>query len=183
MSRRGRDLCFGRIFRSPPWQSEPVSPPSSYTVTPIGWVSSSRTEPIDDDWESVTASISLDTERFEPDALFGLEAFSHVEVVYLFDQVEEADIQPGARHPRSNPDWPKVGIFAQRAKMRPNRLAVSVCRLLGIDGLTLRVEALDAIDGTPVLDLKPVMAEFLPRGAVNQPAWSRELMATYWSRS
>jgi tRNA (adenine37-N6)-methyltransferase len=156
---------------------------TTYAVTPIGHVRSSRAEAIDDDWESVSASISLDGTRFTDNSLAGLAEFSHVEVVYLFDQVDEDDVQSGARHPRSNPAWPEVGIFAQRAKMRPNRLGVTTCRLLGVDGLTLRVEGLDAIDGTPVLDLKPVMAEFLPRGDVHQPTWSHELMATYWSRS
>jgi tRNA-Thr(GGU) m(6)t(6)A37 methyltransferase TsaA len=160
-----------------------VSGTTAYDVRPIGWVQSSRHEPIDDDWESVTATVTLDPDRFNDESLAGLDDFSHVEIVYLFDQVDESDIQPGARHPRSNPDWPRVGIFAQRAKMRPNRLGVSACRLLGIDGLTLHVEALDAIDGTPVLDIKPVMAEFLPRGEVRAPDWSHELMATYWSRS
>jgi tRNA-Thr(GGU) m(6)t(6)A37 methyltransferase TsaA len=156
---------------------------TTYAVTPIGYVRSSRAEAIDDDWESVRASIALDEARFSADSLAGLAEFSHLEVVYLFDQVEESDVQSGARHPRGNPDWPEVGIFAQRAKMRPNRLGVTACRLLGIDELTLRVEGLDAIDGTPVLDVKPVMAEFLPRGDVHQPDWSHELMATYWSRS
>ena len=74
-----------------------------------------------------------------------------------------------------------MGIFAQRAKGRPNRIGVTVCRLLAVEGLTLTVQALDAIDGTPVLDLKPYMAEFGPRGEIRQPAWSRELMAGYWS--
>jgi tRNA (adenine37-N6)-methyltransferase len=160
-----------------------VSGVTTYGVSPIGWVHSSRQEAIDDDWESVSATITLDAERFSHDSVVGLAEFSHVEVVFLFDQVDEEAIQPGARHPRGNPDWPEVGIFAQRAKMRPNRLGVTVCRLLEVDDLTLRVEALDAIDGTPVLDLKPVMAEFLPRGEIHQPDWSRELMATYWSRS
>jgi tRNA (adenine37-N6)-methyltransferase len=160
-----------------------VAPAPSYEVVPIGRVASTRTDAIDDDWESVTASITLDAGRFTPASLAGLAEFSHLEVVFLFDQVPEASIQTGARRPRGNPDWPEVGIFAQRAKMRPNRLAVSVCRLAAIDGLTLEVEALDAVDGTPVLDLKPVMSEFLPRGEVIQPAWSHELMATYWTRS
>ena len=151
------------------------------TVEPVGWVYSSRSDAIDDDWDGVTATISLDSERFSPDAILGLDAFSHVEVVFLFDQVEPAEIEHGARHPRGNTDWPRVGIFAQRAKMRPNRLGVSVCRLLGVDGLVLRVQGLDAIDGTPVLDIKPYMSEFGARGAVNQPAWSHQLMATYWS--
>jgi tRNA (adenine37-N6)-methyltransferase len=151
------------------------------SVEPIGWVHSSRSDAVDDDWDAVTATISLDAERFSPDAILGLDAFSHIEVVFLFDQVEPDEIENAARHPRGNTDWPKVGIFAQRAKMRPNRLGVSVCRLLGIDGLVLRVQGLDAIDGTPVLDIKPYMSEFGARGAVEQPAWSHELMATYWS--
>jgi tRNA (adenine37-N6)-methyltransferase len=79
--------------------------------------------------------------------------------------------------------WPRVGIFAQRAKDRPNRIGIGVGRLLGVDGRDLRVAGLDAVDGTPVLDIKPVMAEFLPRGELRQPAWSRELMAGYWRSS
>ena len=73
-----------------------------------------------------------------------------------------------------------MGIFAQRAKDRPNRLGLSVCRLLGVDGVRIDVAGLDAVDGTPVLDVKPWMAEFGPRGPVRQPTWSRELMAGYW---
>jgi tRNA-Thr(GGU) m(6)t(6)A37 methyltransferase TsaA len=156
---------------------------TTYGMNPIGWVASSRSEAIDDDWESVISTITLDPDRFTPDSVAGLDEFSHVEVVFVFDQVAEDEVQAGARHPRGNADWPSVGIFAQRAKMRPNRLGVTTCRLLGVDDITLRVEALDAIDGTPVLDVKPVMAEFLPRGEVRQPDWSHELMATYWSRS
>jgi tRNA-Thr(GGU) m(6)t(6)A37 methyltransferase TsaA len=150
-----------------------------FMVEPIGYVSSTRKAAIDDDWDSITAAITLEP-RFTSEALQGLQDFSHLEVVFVFDQVDEASIQTKARHPRSNPDWPQVGIFAQRAKMRPNRIGVSVCRLLSVDGVTLTVAALDAIDGTPVLDLKPVMAEFAPRGPVRQPAWSHELMAGYW---
>ena len=151
-------------------------------VEPIGRVESSRTQAIDDDWGAVTATITLDGEQFPVDAVAGLGEFSHLEVVFLFDAVDPEDIERGARHPRGNPEWPRVGIFAQRAKMRPNRIGVTVCTLLGIDGLTLTVRGLDAIDGTPVLDIKPYMAEFAPRGEVRQPAWSRELMAGYWTR-
>lgn len=73
-----------------------------------------------------------------------------------------------------------MGIFAQRGKNRPNRIGSTICRVLGVDGRTLRVAELDAIDGTPVLDLKPVMTEFLPRTAVRQPDWSNALMQEYW---
>jgi tRNA (Thr-GGU) A37 N-methylase len=64
----------------------------------------------------------------------------------------------------------------------PNRIGVSVCALLDIDGLTLTVQGLDAIDGSPVLDIKPYMSEFGARGDVRRPAWSHELMASYWTR-
>ena len=72
------------------------------------------------------------------------------------------------------------GVFAQRAKGRPNRIGVTVCEILEVGGLTVKVRGLDAIDGTPVLDLKPLMAGFLPRGGVREPRWARELMAGYW---
>jgi tRNA (Thr-GGU) A37 N-methylase len=101
-------------------------------------------------------------------------------VIYLFDRVEPGRIVRGARHPRNNPDWPEVGIFAQRGKNRPNRIGTTVCRLLRVEGTRLWVAELDAIDGTPVLDIKPVMREFLPRGELRQPGWSVELMRDYW---
>ena len=149
------------------------------TVEPIGRVSCPRTEPVDDDWGPIEATITLD-ERFDPSSLAGLEAFSHVEVVYLFDRVDPDRVQTAARRPRGNPDWPEVGIFAQRAKGRPNRLGVTRCELLTVAAREVRVRGLDAIDGTPVLDLKPHMTEFDARGPVRQPAWSHELMAGYW---
>jgi tRNA (Thr-GGU) A37 N-methylase len=103
--------------------------------------------------------------------------------VFVFDRVDPAKIVSGARHPRNNRDWPAVGIFAQRGKNRPNRIGSTVCRVLRREGRRLVVAELDAIDGTPVIDLKPVMREFLPREPVTQPAWSMELMRNYWHRS
>lgn len=148
-------------------------------MRPVGVVRSPRAEPIDDDWGDVEATIELDA-RFGPEALRGLDAFSHVEVVYRFHRVDESSVHTGARRPRGNPDWPEVGIFAQRGKDRPNRIGVSVCDLVAVDGTTLRVRGLDAIDGTPVLDLKPYLRQFAPRGEVRQPAWVDELMAGYF---
>lgn len=148
-------------------------------VRPIGRVRGGRVEVIDDDWGTVTATIELD-ERFPDDALAGLDAFSHVEVVFVFDQVDEATIVVGARHPRNNADWPAVGIFAQRAKGRPNRIGLTTCEVVAVEGRRVVVRGLDAVDSTPVLDLKPYMREFAPRSEVRQPAWSSELMAGYW---
>jgi len=156
--------------------------PSALHVEPVAVVVGGRSEPVDDDWDAVAAIVRLD-ERFGADALAGLEEFSHLEVVYVFDRVDPAAVETGARHPRGNTEWPRVGIFAQRAKDRPNRIGVGVCRLLAVRGHDIRVAGLDAVAGTPVLDIKPVMAEFLPRGELRQPAWSRELMAGYWRSS
>ena len=149
------------------------------TLRPVATVIGGRSEPVDDHWEGVEASIRLD-DRFPPEALLGLDGFSHLDVVYLFHGVDEADIVVGARHPRGRADWPLVGIFAQRAKARPNRIGVSTCRLLGVDGRDIRVADLDAIDGTPVLDIKPHLVEMGPRGPVAEPAWVVELMREYW---
>jgi tRNA (Thr-GGU) A37 N-methylase len=154
---------------------------AAVTMTPIGHVVADRTAPVDDDWDAVTTRIELDRARFGPDALSGLEAFSHVEIVFLFDRVPEDRIETGARHPRGNTDWPRVGIFAQRGKNRANRIGVTMCRCLGVRGTTLHLSGLDAIDGTPVLDIKPVMSGFLPRGAFFEPTWSPVLMQGYWS--
>ena len=149
-------------------------------MEPIGTVVGGRGEPIDDHWADVEATIVLDPERVAPDAAAGLDEFSHVEVVFVFDRVAEGDVVTGARHPRGNPAWPMVGILAQRARMRPNRIGVTVCELLSVAGRELEVRGLDAADGSPVLDVKPYMAEFGPRGVTRQPAWSSELMGDYW---
>jgi tRNA (Thr-GGU) A37 N-methylase len=152
----------------------------SITLAPIGRVSSARSEAIDDGWDAVESKVILDPDCFGPDATLGLGTFSHVEVIYHFDRVPDDEVQTGARHPRGRTDWPKIGILAQRGKGRPNRIGVTICRLLKVDGLTLHVEGLDAIDGTPVVDIKPVMSGFLPRGEVREPAWAAELMQGYW---
>jgi tRNA-Thr(GGU) m(6)t(6)A37 methyltransferase TsaA len=149
-------------------------------MQPVGVVQGGRTEAIDDDWGASEATVALDGDRFSPDVVAGLDAFSHIDVVYVFHRVDDHDVNLGARHPRGREDWPKVGIFAQRAKARPNRIGVTTCELVGVDGLELRVRGLDAIDGTPVLDVKPFMQEFAPRGDVREPDWARELMAQYW---
>ena len=150
-------------------------------IEPIGRVEAERKEAEDDDWGGSEARIVL-SDRFGPEALKGIEEFSHAEVIFLFDQVDPAKIVTGARHPRNNPEWPETGVFAQRGKNRPNRIGSTICRIVRREGRTLVVAELDAIDGTPVLDIKPVMREFLPRDEVRQPAWSHELMRAYWAK-
>jgi tRNA (adenine37-N6)-methyltransferase len=152
----------------------------SIEVRPIGVVRSPRGEATDDDWGDVEAVVELDGERFTPEVVAGLDGFSHVDVVFRFHGVDEGAVSLGARHPRGRADWPLVGILAQRAKARPNLLGVTTCELAAVDGLSVTVRGLDAIDGTPVLDVKPYMAEFAPRTPTHQPGWATELMAGYW---
>ena len=149
-------------------------------VQPIGYVRGGRVEAIDDGWDAETAIIELDPARVDASATTGLDDFSHVEVVFCFHQVDESSIVSGARRPRGRQDWPEVGILAQRGKVRPNRLGVTRCHLVAVDGLHITVRGLDAIDGTPVLDVKPHMTGFDAQGPVREPAWAQEIMAAYW---
>jgi tRNA (adenine37-N6)-methyltransferase len=154
----------------------------TFEMIPIGTVRNERSEPIDDDWDHLYSSIELDLGLLGSDATAGLRDFSHVEVAYVFDRVDPERVHRRSRHPRGNTDWPEVGILAQRAKDRPNRIGITVCELMAVrPGGIVEVRGLDAIDGTPVLDIKPYLAEFGPRGEVRQPSWSRELMAEYWT--
>jgi tRNA-Thr(GGU) m(6)t(6)A37 methyltransferase TsaA len=149
-------------------------------MRPIGFVRGGRTDTVDDDWGPVEATIELEADVLGLDATTGLADFSHVEVVFVFDRVADDEITRGARRPRGRTDWPSVGILAQRAKARPNRIGVTVCALVAVDALQVRVRGLDAVDGTPVLDVKPYLSAFGPRGTVREPAWVAELMRDYW---
>jgi len=150
-------------------------------LTPVGVVRGGRGVVVDDYWGDSRATIEL-ADHVPTESLDGIEAFSHAEIIFFFDRLEDTSIVTGARHPRGNTAWPRVGIFAQRGKARPNRLGATIVQIEKRDGRTLHVRGLDAIDGTPVVDIKPVFAEFLPREPVRQPAWSHELMRDYWKR-
>lgn len=150
------------------------------TLQAIGFVRGGRAEAEDDAWGSEVCTIELDAQRFAADSLVGLDSFSHAEVVYHFHQVAESDVVAGARRPRGRADWPLVGIFAQRGRVRPNRIGVCTCEVVAVDGTTVTVRGLDAIDGTPVLDIKPYMVGFAPRTPVHEPVWAGEIMAEYW---
>ncbi len=146
---------------------------------PIGVVRSPRKQLGDDFWGAVEAEIVLG-ERFSENAFAGIGDFSHVEVIFLLHRIDPGKVEMGARHPRERKDWPLVGIFAQRGATRPNRIGLSRAAIVAQEGRVLRVRGLDAIDGTPVLDIKPWMGEFAPIGATRQPAWATELMQDYY---
>src|SRR5947209_7650485 len=123
-------------------------------LKPVAIVRNSRTEPIDDNWGNIISEIILDNSI--PDIAFdNIGDFSHLDIIYYFDKLPSEKIEY-ARRPRGNPNYPLNGIFAQRNKDRPNSLGLCTAELISHKGRILEVKYLDAINGTPVLDIKPV---------------------------
>jgi tRNA-Thr(GGU) m(6)t(6)A37 methyltransferase TsaA len=153
-----------------------MKPMNDIHLQPVAWVSNSRKEISDDYWGSVISEIGLAPAL--PDECFdGISSFSHLEIIFLFDQVEEV-LYSG--RPREDPEHPRLGIFAQRKKNRPNRIGLTTVKLIKHEGRKLTVAGLDAIDGTPVLDIKPVFEQFRPTEKIIQPPWVDKLMKNYW---
>lgn len=151
------------------------------TIEPVGYVHSQRTAATDDNWSVVQSWIELD-KNYTEESLMGLNAFSHVEILFYFHKVDPSSVVRTSEHPRDNPNWPKVGVFSQRKRARPNLLGTTICELTKVEGKRIYVRHLDAIDQTPVIDIKPVFREFLPDevSKVCQPTWVTELMMNYW---
>ena len=103
-----------------------------------------------------------------------------MEVVFYFDQVSDDQIECGARRPAGQHCLASSRDLFAAWQERPNNLEVAVARLIARHGRQLTLRGLDAIDGTPVLEIKPLMREFLPAGDIIQPAWSQELMIHHW---
>ncbi|MFR9775752.1 SAM-dependent methyltransferase [Micromonospora sp. MS34] len=157
-----------------------MTQPDAISVTPIGTAHNRRTNPQDSDHWGDVESIILVEPRFGDRCLTGLAGFTHVEVVYFFNRLpERADYRQPLR-PRGRADLPEVGVFADRGPRRPNRIGCTICEVITVRGRELRVRGLDAVAGTPVLDIKPVMRQFLP-DRVQQPEWADRLMAEYFS--
>ncbi|MDJ1501223.1 SAM-dependent methyltransferase [Xanthocytophaga agilis] len=144
----------------------------------VAIVKNTRKTPTDDYWEGVVSEIEL-ADHIPTEAFDQISDFSHLEIIYYFNQVEDRDIVFSGR-PRGNPAYPLVGIYGQRKKDRPNAIGLATVELLEHKGRTLKVKYLDAIDGTPVLDIKPVFKEFEPKGSLKQPSWVEDLMKNYW---
>jgi tRNA-Thr(GGU) m(6)t(6)A37 methyltransferase TsaA len=148
-------------------------------LRPIGYVSNPRLTPEDDNWGDVISVITI-VDLFPKECLNGIEDFSHLEIIFYFHLLSDDDVVPDVRHPRNKKEYPLSGIFAQRGRARPNKLGATVVELKQRNGRTITVKGLDAMNGTPVVDIKPVMIEFLPKNKVTQPAWSTDLMKHYW---
>ena len=133
---------------------------TTFTLHPIGCIGRSG----DAAW--------IDVFEAYADGLHGLDGFSHIEVLFWF---HENDTAAGRRtlmvHPRRDPSKPLTGVFATRSPLRPNLIGLTRCRVLSIEGLRIRVDGLDARDGTPVLDIKCHIPDAPPVSEVRVPAW------------
>jgi tRNA-Thr(GGU) m(6)t(6)A37 methyltransferase TsaA len=153
----------------------------TFELSPIAFVSNNRLDLRDDDWGEVISLIRL-RDDLSADLLLGLDSFSHVEVLFVFDQIDPQKKIPDARHPRNNSRYPKLGLLAQRSAHHPNPIGLTAAKIIKLHGRELTVQGLDAVNGTPVLDLKPVFKEFQVENPT-QPPWVSELLKDYWSSS
>lgn len=144
-----------RFFGRREVEFERPLPPARVTLDAIATVRNDVKKPRPDGWEKVVSEIA-----FRPAhraRLLGLDSYSHAIVVFYMDLAEEAPDKPERLKLASGNVY---GIFATRSQLRPNHLGVSVVPILGLEGTVLRVRGLDAIDGTPVLDVKPYLPEY-----------------------
>ena len=147
-------------------------------LEPIGIVRSPVTQTeVDEGWGSVVSELHLAAPLAA--GLSGLDTFSHAIVVFwmthAFDPARDL-----VRRPRGRADMPELGIFAQRGKQRPNPIGVTVVEVLSVAGDVVRVRGLDAIDGTPILDLKPYVPAFDRATSARVPEWMERLMQRYF---
>jgi len=143
----------------------------------IGTIVSPVNEPVDENWGEVISEIVLKEKYVE--GLPGIEDFSHAIIIYYMHLATDKERVKIRRHPQGRDDMPFVGIFSQRAKRRPNPVGVTAVKIIKVENNVLKIQGLDAIDGTPVLDIKP----YYPRDRVENPIipeWVYRLMSNYY---
>jgi tRNA-Thr(GGU) m(6)t(6)A37 methyltransferase TsaA len=149
------------------------------TCTPIGTVRCPVTQMSQGNWGEVVSEIHLEPQYAA--GLEGLGEFSHAIVVFWLDQMKPFDpAKQLLRKPRGRDDLDAVGVFAQRTKYRPNPIGVTAVEIVGVKGNIVSVRGLDALDGTPVLDLKPYIPEFDRIGEPRMPEWVRHFIEGYF---
>jgi len=147
------------------------------TLEVIATVRNGRNDFVDADWGAVVSRIEPH-ERFRP-ALSGLDQFTHALVVFYMHRPPDDEPPALQRRPRGRADMPMLGVFAQRGRMRPNPIGVTGATIVAVEPHALVVRGLDALDGTPVLDLKPYVPVFDRRDA-RVPEWMDRLMGGYF---
>ena len=138
-------------------------------LTPIGFVRNNIKEPGIEDWRTVTSEIIIEEDLKE--ALSRIDEFSHIIVIYWMHKLSPSQRSIIKVHPKANQNLPLVGVFASRSPARPNPIGVTTVKLLEHRDNVLKVTGLDAIDGTPVLDIKPYIPGDDSSTEAKTPGW------------
>lgn len=149
----------------------------SIVMKPIGYVKNNVENRKDVSWGEDVSSIMLNEEYYG--GLKGLEEFTHVTIIYYLDKAKFDREKHLQRRPQNREDMPLVGIFSQRGKDRPNQIGKTSVQVVSVSENCLTVKGLDAIDGTPVLDIKPYYPVYDQKNA-KVPEWVERLMEHYF---
>ena len=147
------------------------------TLKPVAFVESAVVERKDIGWGEDVSTVRLEPEYIG--GLLGLSAFSHAIIVTFLDKANFDREKHLQRRPQNRADMPLAGIFAQRGKNRPNQIGVTAVEIVSVEGNALIVKGLDAIDDTPILDIKPYFPMYDKRDA-RVPEWVMRLMEHYF---
>ncbi len=149
-------------------------PDSNFTLTPIGYVRNSVEQPLPTGWDDVDSVIDVAPEHEA--GLLALDGFSHLIVLSWLHLLPNDQRLVGQAHLMGRDDLPTLGTFATRSPRRPNPLGIAIVLLLGVEGTKVTVRGLDAVNGTPILDIKPYLPPYDAPGNVQMPSW-------VWGRS
>jgi tRNA-Thr(GGU) m(6)t(6)A37 methyltransferase TsaA len=138
-------------------------------LTPIGFVKNSITERGTEDFQTATSEIIIEEDLKE--ALSRIDEFSHIVVIYWMHKLLPSQRSIIKVHPKGNHALPLVGVFASRSPARPNPIGIITVKLLERRDNVLKVTGLDAIDGTPVLDIKPYIPGDDSSTEAKTPGW------------
>jgi tRNA-Thr(GGU) m(6)t(6)A37 methyltransferase TsaA len=146
-------------------------------VKPIGTIHAPVKALEEERWSDVVSEIHVD-EAYAP-GLKGIESWSHVMVVYYMHEAPFDPVKDLVKRPRGRDDMPEIGVFANRGPNRPNGIGVTAVEVVKVEGRVLTVRRLDAIDGTPVLDIKPYAPVYDSVYEPLIPVWFIRLMQNY----
>lgn len=147
-------------------------------LNPIGYVSNDVEKKKDKSWGNDISKIEL--EKQYTGGLTGLSDFSHAIIIYYLDKAQFDIDKHIQRRPQNRDDMPLVGIFSQRGKDRPNQIGMTSVKIISTADDVLEVEGLDAIDGTPILDIKPYYPVYDCKSKASVPEWVNRLMENYF---
>jgi len=147
-------------------------------LKPIGFVSSPVTKRMDENWGKITSKIKLKPEY--TGALTGIDGFSHAIIITYLHQAKYEKEKHLQRRPRNLETMPMAGILSQRAKNRPNPIGITAVEIINAGDDYLELKGLDAIDATPILDIKPYYPDYDKIDNPEVPEWVDRLMKGYF---